>query len=75
MDHQGLGSLYYSFMHTYLNYGNVVWERTNENTFQKMKNLKTLNIQKKNLYHILNFMFRVKHDTSQGVFNKEFRTI
>ena len=40
-----------------------------------MKNLKTLNIQKKNLYHILNFMFRVKHDTSQGVFNKEFRTI
>ena len=43
--------------------------------FSKMTNLKALNIQKINLCQILNFMFRVRHDTSQGVFNKEFQTI
>ena len=98
INRHGLRSLYYSFVHSYLNYGNIVWASTNrtnlkrlaakqreairiicdevnENTFEKMRKLKILNIHKLNLYQVLNFMFRVKNNTIPIVFNAKFEII
>ena len=98
INQHGLKSLYYSFIHSYLNYGNIVWASTNrtklkrlaskqreairiinndinKRTFQKMQDLKILNIHKLNLHQTLNFMFRVKNNTIPRVFIERFHII
>ena len=98
INQHGLKSLYYSFIHSYLNYGNIVWVSTNkttlkriaakqreeirviddninENSRQKMRKLKILNVHKLNLFQILNFMHRVKNNTIPSVFLQKFQII
>ena len=96
INQHGLKSLYYSFIHSYLKYGNIVWASTkktrlkriaakqreairviddniNENSRQKMRKLKILNVHKLNLFQILNFMHRVKNNTIPSVFHQKFQ--
>ena len=98
INQHGLKSLYYSFLHSYLNYGNIVCASTNktrlkiiaakereairviddninENIRQKMRKLKILNVHKLNLFQILNFMYRVKHNAIPSVFHQKFQII
>ena len=98
INQHGLKSLYYSFIHSYLNYGNIVWASTNktrlkrtatkqreairviddninENSRQKMRKLKILNVHKLNLFQRLNFMHRVKNNTIPSVLHQKFQII
>ena len=94
-------SLYFSFIHSYLTYGNVAWCSTSMNkttklfdkqkqamkkiqmaaihahlnSDEKMKHLDILNIYKRNLYQILNIMFRVKTNTVSETLQNKFKVI
>ena len=85
----GLKILYFSFVHSYLYYGNIAWGSTTqtklkklaskqrqairviyggEYTRLKMEEMKVLNIYKFNTYQVLTFMFKIKRDTGQWLF-------
>ena len=73
-------------MHTYLNYGNIVWASTSTSKLKKlatkqkqalrivnneftdireiMVRMEVLNIYKRNIYQILNFIFKIKANTA-----------
>ena len=77
-----LKNLYFSFIHSYLNYGNTVWTSTSTTKLKKlaskqkqckiMVRMKVLNIYKLNMYQILNFMSKIKANTAPCIFQNQF---
>ena len=82
LDSTALKNLYFSFIHSYLNYGNIVWTSTSTAKLKKltskqkqckiMVRMKVLNIYKLNIYQILNFMFKIKANTAPCIFQNQF---
>ena len=94
-----LKSIYFSFIHSYLNYANMVWASTNQSKLKKlfnkqkharrivfnekkytharplMKKLKALNVYQINIFQILIFMFKVKHNLVPAIFKTKFQLI
>ncbi|MBY0580085.1 MAG: hypothetical protein K2P53_00155, partial [Rickettsiales bacterium] len=96
---RSLKNLYFSFIHSYLTYGNIVWASTNYTKLKKIyskqkhacrivfgatKNvpceplfskLGSLNVFKINIYLVLQFMYKIKHELSPTLFNQYFSAI
>ena len=92
-------NIYFSFIHSYINYANIAWSSTNRSKLSKLFNkqkhasriilfqdrhvpakllmtrLKTLNIFQLNIYQILLFMFKIKHNQNPDIFNNQFSDI
>ena len=84
-----MATLYFSFFHSYLNYGNIAWASTTKsklgipkNDNQEITNSRKfmeengiLNVYKLNLYQVLNFMLRVYNETIPKSFQTKFQYI
>ena len=90
LDSDALKKLYFSFFHSYLNYGNIAWASTTKAKLKKrvrvvnngnadikelMFKMKVLNIYKLNIYQVLTFMFKIKTNTAPLVFRTQFKEI
>ena len=82
LDSTALKNLYFPFIHSYLNYGNIEWVITqalkivnNEftDTREIMVKMEILNVYKLNIYQILNFMFQIKTNTAPCIFKTNLR--
>ena len=97
LDSTTLKNLYISFIHSYLNYGNIVWASASTTKLKKLASkqkqasaivnneftnireiivrMKVLNIYNVNTYQILNFVFKIKANTTPCIFKNQFTEI
>ena len=86
LDSTALKNLYFSFIHSYLNYGNIVWASTSRTKLKKLtsKQKQALRIVYNEYTDIkeimvgmkvLNFMFRIKTNTAPCIFEKQYTEI
>ena len=84
----GLKILYFSFVYSYLNYGNIALGRTTRTKLKKLasKQRKAITaiyaaeytrerMEEINIYQVLTFMFKIKRDTAPAAFQIDFREI
>ena len=71
--------LYYSFIHTYINYGNMAWESTNRTSLKKImparsyfEKVKFLNVFQLNILKNFVFMHKIKSQTAPKIFQNMF---
>ena len=88
LEKRSLLVLYYSFLHTYINYGNIAWASTNKTIQQSTKyairiihckdrelfrKSKYLNVFQINILNNLLFMHQTKSQTAPKIFQDNFR--
>ena len=82
-----LRSIYFFFIHSYINYANIAWASTNKTKtiiFNQdrlphapplLKTLNALNVYQINLLQVLLFMHKIKTNLSLRIFLHQFQTI
>ena len=93
---QCLKQLYFSFIHSYVNYANIAWASTSKSKLERLyrcqkhaarviyhkdrythaspllNDMKALNVFKLNIFNILCFMYKCKHNLNPPVFRNIF---
>ena len=64
---QSLLPLYYTYIHTYVNYANLAWESTIRTNFKKIHS------QQKHAIHIIIHMHKIKTETAPPLFLSKFQ--
>ena len=89
LNKKSLLSLYYSYIHSYINYGSVSWGSTNsqqkhalhiifnkskfEHTSELFKSRRILNVYKLNIFNTAVFMHKIQGKLAPSIFPPKFR--
>ena len=65
LNESSLKTVYFSYIHSYLNYANIAWA----STYPILKNLNALNVYQINIYQHLGFMHKFNNNETPKVFN------
>ena len=84
LNKQCLNQLYFSFIHSYVNYANITWASTSKSKLERLyrcqkhaarvilNDMKALNVFKLNIFNILCFMCKCKQNLNPPVFLNVF---
>ena len=99
LDKKSLKSIYFSFIHNYVNYCNIAWASTSRTKLDKilkkqkhavriiynkdkfthskplMRDMNALNVYQINIFQVLKFMYKSKHNLNPRVFDNTFTEI